>query len=153
MYLTGVTIPDGIMAIGGRALADSSLADVSIPATVTSITSNAFAGCERLTDVIIPDGVTDIGGRAFAYSGLTGATIPASVTAIGKDAFIGCAEIVLRVREGTAAEQYAKEHTMPFCTQCGKSAPCCHLRVCIGLHFYMQKSPLIRASFSSKAID
>ena len=62
--------------------------NVTIPAGVTSIGSNAFSGCTGLTAVTIPAGVTSIGAGAFyGCTGLTSITIPASVTAIGEYAF------------------------------------------------------------------
>ena len=59
---------------------------VSIPNSVTSIGSEAFAGCE-LTSVSIPNSVTSIEREAFAECGLTSVFIPNSVTSIGDGAF------------------------------------------------------------------
>ena len=47
----------------------------TIPTSVTSIDSNAFAGCTNLTSIAIPSSVTSIGGRAFKDSSLTTVTI------------------------------------------------------------------------------
>ena len=69
---------------------------VTIPSTlggkpVTSIGSDAFAGCSGLTSVTIGNGVTRIGEWAFyGCNSLTSVTIPDSVTSIGSDAFSGC---------------------------------------------------------------
>ena len=50
-----------------------------------------FENCSGLTSVTIPNSVTSIGSYAFAYcSGLTSVTIPNSVTSIGSYAFDGC---------------------------------------------------------------
>ena len=43
----------------------TSLTNINIPNSVTSIESNAFSSCTSLTSIIIPDGVTNIGGYAF----------------------------------------------------------------------------------------
>ena len=63
----------------------------NIPAGVTHIGDDAFAGCAGLTGVTIPASVVDIGDYAFAWSGLKSVTIPGSgATAIGKWAFAEC---------------------------------------------------------------
>ena len=55
------------------------------------IGSNAFYGCSTLANVTIPNTVTTIGDQAFAScSGFTSITIPDSVTTIGYRAFNGC---------------------------------------------------------------
>ena len=41
-------------------------------------------------------------------------TIPRSVTSIGQSAFGACPRLTLRGYRGSAAEQYAREHGVPF---------------------------------------
>jgi len=60
--------------------------ELEIPAGVTAIGANAFAG-NRLTKVIIPDGVTSIGNNAFQSNDLEEVDIPGSVKTIGNYAF------------------------------------------------------------------
>ena len=65
--------------------------EYSIPASVTSVQSYAFANCSGITDITIPDGVTSIVDNAFRdCSALGTLTIPETVTSIGKQAFKGC---------------------------------------------------------------
>ncbi len=69
----------------------SSLTDITIPDSVTSIGSSAFDGCSSLTSITIPDSVMSIGESAFYNCGsLTSITIGNSVTRIGDYAFFGC---------------------------------------------------------------
>ncbi len=89
--LTSVTIPDSVTSIGSSAFAGSRLTSIIIPDSVTSIGSSAFAYCSRLTSIIIPDSVTSIGTGAFQNcSELTSIIIPDSVTSIGMGAFQNC---------------------------------------------------------------
>jgi hypothetical protein len=66
----------------------------TIPASVTSIGSEAFEGCTSLTSISIPASVTNIGDAAFWYcTSLASVTIPASVTGIGYEAFYECTRL------------------------------------------------------------
>ena len=77
----------------------SSLRNYEIPDTVKIINDNAFGSIPlslslntNLKSVTIPDSVTSIGSYAFACcAGLTSITIPDSVTSIGEYAFYLCA--------------------------------------------------------------
>ena len=58
------------------------------------IGNNAFDGCSSLTNIEIPNSVTSIGEGAFQHcSGLTSIEIPNSVTSIGDDAFKDCSNL------------------------------------------------------------
>lgn len=65
--LTGLTIPNSIVCIGGA----------------------SFYGCSKLSAITIPNSVTTIGEMAFDGAALTSITTPDSVVSIGKDAFRG----------------------------------------------------------------
>ena len=94
--LTGVTIPDSVMSIGGESWKGAfqgckDLKSVAIPDSVTSIGDYAFRDCNALTSVKIGNGVTGIGECAFwCCPNLMSITIPNSVTSIGSSAFVGC---------------------------------------------------------------
>ena len=63
---------------------------VEIGTGVTSIGNYAFYICSSLTDVTISDSVTSIGAMTFRDCRLTSVTIPNSVTSIGNMAFEYC---------------------------------------------------------------
>ena len=77
----------------------SSLSEIVIPSSVTSIGDSTFYGCNSLSEIVIPSSVTSIGDRAFSScDSLSEIVIPSSVTSIGKSAFRGCnslSEIVI----------------------------------------------------------
>ncbi len=61
----------------------TSLRNVTIPDSVTSIGAFAFRSCTALTSVTIPDSVTDVaGGLFFGCSGLTEVTIGSGITSL-----------------------------------------------------------------------
>ncbi|MDO4528596.1 MAG: leucine-rich repeat domain-containing protein [bacterium] len=71
LYLTSVTLPEGVVRIG----------------------AGAFSGCSRLTSVTLPEGVTEIGmGAFFACDCLESVIIPLRVE-IKEGAFTGCTAI------------------------------------------------------------
>ena len=93
--LTNIIIPDSVTSIGDYAFYEcNSLTNIIIPDSVTSIGYLAFSGCSSLTNIIIPDSVTSIGYGAFnECSSLTNIIIPDSVTSIGTCAFSGCSSL------------------------------------------------------------
>ena len=87
--ITSLTIPSSVTSISSVAFRScSGLTSVTIPSSVTSIGSSAFSYCTGLTSVTISEGVTSIGNSAFRdCTGLTSITIPSTVTSIGDYAF------------------------------------------------------------------
>ena len=69
----------------------SSLSEIVIPSSVTSIGDSAFYGCSSLSEIVIPSSVTSIGKGAFVRcDSLSEIVIPSSVTSIGDGAFSNC---------------------------------------------------------------
>ncbi len=93
--LTGIVIPDSVVAIGGEAFqACTGLISVTIGSGVTEIRKSAFSGCTGLTNVTIGSSVTTLGEGAFAgCTGLTSIVIPDSVTSIGSNVFESCSKL------------------------------------------------------------
>ena len=70
---------------------NTSIEEIIIGNSVTSIGEDAFYECTGLTSVTIPNSVTSIGSEAFrGCSGLTSVVIGNSVTSIGSSAFKSC---------------------------------------------------------------
>jgi len=90
--ITGVSIPLSVTSIGSHAFAGcTNLTGITIPASVTSIGTAAFYGCTDLTDINIPVSVTSISDGMFNLcTSLTDLTIPVSITSIGVAAFQNC---------------------------------------------------------------
>ncbi|MCD8302763.1 MAG: leucine-rich repeat domain-containing protein, partial [Prevotellaceae bacterium] len=85
----------------------SSLKEVTIPESVTSIKSYTFSGCSSLTQVTIPESVTSIENYAFSScSSLKEITIPESVTSIGNYAFENCTGLVKATINGSTTGDY-----------------------------------------------
>ena len=114
--LTSIMIPDGITAISGWSFHGcSKLMSITIPDSVMEIGDRAFSYCSNLMSLTIPDGVATIDYGAFSYcSKLTSITIPDSVTTIGDGAFSYCSNLTINCYEGSAAQDYAVSHDIPY---------------------------------------
>ena len=92
--IRSVIIENGVENIGDSAFYGSSLSNISIPDSVTSIGDGAFEYCCNLTSISIPDSVTSIGDGAFYdCDSLTSVTIGNSVKSIGRYAFYDCSHL------------------------------------------------------------
>ena len=80
-----------VITIGRDAFEYYGLTSVSIPNSVTTISSSAFSHNFKLKSVIIGNSVTEIKNHAFYdCPSLTSITIPNSVTVISSNAFTSC---------------------------------------------------------------
>lgn len=80
-------IPDGVTAIPANAFAGSKIDRVVIPASVTQIGTEAFAGCANLVSVVFEEPgasapALTIGDRAFADCAFTSISLPARLANI-----------------------------------------------------------------------
>lgn len=90
--ITSVVLPDGLRRIDAYAFNESSVAQISIPSTVTKISKQAFGKCAALKSITIPASVTDF-DSAFYMSGIESVTIANGVKTISSKAFEGCASL------------------------------------------------------------
>jgi len=90
--LLDIVIPSSVTSIGDSAFfCCSSLSKIVIPSSVTSIGDSAFSCCSSLSKIVIPSSVTSIGDSAFSFCrSLSDIVIPSSVTSIGGGAFSDC---------------------------------------------------------------
>ena len=81
----------------------SPMTDLTIPDSVTSISSNSFYNCTNLLSLAIPTGVTRIGAYSFyGCGGLTNVTVSESVAAIDTYAFYNCNRLARMTFSGNA---------------------------------------------------
>lgn len=90
--LTGVSIPNTVTSIESLAFADSyALVDCILPDTITEIPRGAFSGCTSLSNFVLWDTVTSIGDSAFAEcDSLVSINIPSGLTIIPMNCFTSC---------------------------------------------------------------
>ena len=93
--LSEIVIPSSVTSIGDFAFyCCDSLSEIVIPSSVTSIGDSALYRCDSLSEIVIPSSVTSIGDSAFSWcSSLSEIVIPSSVTSIGDNAFSWCSSL------------------------------------------------------------
>lgn len=93
--LTQIIIPDSVTTIREFTFDGcSSLTQVTLPNAITIIKENTFRDCTSLTQVKLPDNLKRIGVEAFrGCSSLTQIKIPDTVTTIDSNAFLDCSSL------------------------------------------------------------
>ena len=106
-------LPAGLTEIRNN-FDDMAVAELEIPETVTVI-ERSFTSLPNLTEASVPDSVKVIGSNSFAFcKKLAAVTIPAGTEEIRSN-FAGCAgTLVIRVENGSFAEQYCREHQLNY---------------------------------------
>ncbi|MGN1138859.1 MAG: leucine-rich repeat protein, partial [Ruminococcus sp.] len=96
---------------------------VTIPKTVTDISSNAFKNCSNIKSISIPTAIKNIGSYAFYNTGLTKVTLPKNIKSIGNYAF-GAYELeskpaynsdfVISSSKNSVGQAYAESNGLKF---------------------------------------
>lgn len=113
--LNEAVIGDGITYLGPDTfLGCKKLKTVEFGEGLNLIDGGAFEGC-GIEEFHVPVGCCFINGGAFSgCKDLQKITIPETVTEIGEDAFADCEKLVVYTVKGSAAEEYAIAHDIPY---------------------------------------
>ena len=100
--VTGLAYPKSTTSNGGlssisaesAAFQGCAITSITLPSTITSISSCAFISCKNLKKVVLPSTLKDIGWGSFAYcSSLSDIQLPEGLTYISAWAFGGCSNL------------------------------------------------------------
>lgn len=96
VYPTNTATYGGHTSISAErgAFQGGSIISVTLPKTITTLSSCAFINCSKLQKVTLPETLTSIGFGCFAYcSSLTDIVFPSNVSSVSEWAFGGCASL------------------------------------------------------------
>ena len=109
------TVPEGVERIGAWAFHRSAIKELTLPATVRQIGTQAFSFCKGLEEVKIPEGVEEIGESAFvSCTALAAVTLPSTLTGLERAAFSSTALQTVQLPEGITE---VKDHLFARCEQ------------------------------------
>ncbi len=110
--LQELTLGKSMTSIGSYAFKEcTGLGNLTIPNSVMSIEDNAFSYCTGLRRVTIENGVSEIASRAFSEcSELRQVSLPPSLKKIANDAFAGCANISSMLIDGDFEYTYKSQY-------------------------------------------
>ncbi len=92
--LTELTLPNTVTTIGSSIIAGTAIQEFTVPTGVTVISSNAFADCTQLVSITLPNNITVIEYYAFlGCASLKQIDIPTSLEKLEQNAFEGCVSL------------------------------------------------------------
>ncbi len=100
-----ITVPESVTSIGSWAFANAkSLKNVDIAKGTTVIGAHAFENCTAMRSFYSPSSITDIGDAAFKNcTRLSSVILPSRLKTIGAETFMGCTSLV-----GMVVGEYAE---------------------------------------------
>lgn len=85
--LAEIVIPETVTSIAANAFAGTGITSLDLHGGIATISSSAFQNCKSLATVKLNEGTTFIDALAFNGSPVASLTLPESLTTIGKQAF------------------------------------------------------------------
>ena len=93
--IKNVRIGDGITTINGNCFSYSGIETITIPNTITDVSSSVFEYCYHLRSVTLPSGITTMWSNTFARCyDIVSVSIPSSVTKFETSVFYCCYNIL-----------------------------------------------------------
>ena len=78
-----------VVGIGTDAFRNSNIEKVTLPSSIKTIGSCAFAYCTKLSEILLPEKLEQIGMYAFAFTNISTIKFPSGLKTIGDEAFTG----------------------------------------------------------------
>ena len=104
-----VKLNSGITLIPLDCFTNSTITEVVLPDTLTTIDDNAFDSCSNLQKIELPEGIIEVRDSSFLGAGLSTIYIPSSVSFLGDNAFSQCENLKEADLSQTSLED------IPFC--------------------------------------
>jgi hypothetical protein len=101
--LADVKLSNTITSIGQYAFQNcTALTAIDLPVSITNISSWAFKGCTALESIVLPPNITSVNIELFMNcTALKSADLPAKITDIGVQAFFGCTGLEVLICRNT----------------------------------------------------
>ena len=92
--ITALSLSDQMTSISARSFGSTSITEVVIPDSVTTMGGFVFNSCKKLSSITIGSGVTSMGEYTFAYcTSIESVVIPGNVKSFGSWVFAGCTSL------------------------------------------------------------
>ncbi|MDC7287853.1 leucine-rich repeat domain-containing protein [Blautia schinkii] len=135
-------VPDSVTEIGEKAFSNCGVRWLHFPAGMSIIPAGLFENCPQLETVEVPEGVTELTSGAFKECpALKSLYLPTTIIKMGEDLFAGNAQVTIYGTAGSYAEDYAREHNLPFSAEKeAEPAPNQETLIANGVRYTYEKS-------------